>query len=422
MGLLLTQNWSRMLLWQICFCGSLNLAAPASAREWVDNTGHYRVEAEFLRLAESQVHLRKADGKVIAVPLNRLSEQDLQELRKLIVESAKPEPAPLKEEKPEIEVTRPTLAATSDSHPSTSSGKLVSVLEHQGQTPDRTIRSVMSALAEHQPRAVWDALPRSYQADVEALLPAYAKQIDAELWQAAVPVLRKSIRVIHRQRTFLREHPVVKLSLTEPTSQAEATVETTNAENNLAAADESWDALVAALVTIAKSDLADREKLLTLSPGEFLDTTGSQVMQQLSVASKHSAQDDFNQMLFLLSQMKVSLVSEEGETAVVRLESAGQTEDNEMVRIEGKWIPADLAVLWPMVMGEAKRGLAWLELSAQSGQRQQWLSTLHRAEAELDQLLVAQTQTEFNQALATLLSLLQRTSLASDPAPSLSLN
>ena len=47
-----------------------------AAREWTDPTGKYRVEAELIDFTDGVVRLRKEDGRVIAVPLEKLSLAD----------------------------------------------------------------------------------------------------------------------------------------------------------------------------------------------------------------------------------------------------------------------------------------------------------------------------------------------------------
>lgn len=48
----------------------------ASARTWTDSTGKYKVEAEFVDFQDGSVRLRKTDGKMIALPLKKLSAAD----------------------------------------------------------------------------------------------------------------------------------------------------------------------------------------------------------------------------------------------------------------------------------------------------------------------------------------------------------
>jgi outer membrane protein assembly factor BamB len=56
------------------------IGPPASSfgdeRVWTDNTGQHKIKAEFAGLEEGKVSLRKADGVVVQVPLDRLSDAD----------------------------------------------------------------------------------------------------------------------------------------------------------------------------------------------------------------------------------------------------------------------------------------------------------------------------------------------------------
>lgn len=57
-----------------------NLDSPKTPKEmmhtWTDNTGKHTVEAEFVSVAGEQVTLKRADGKVVSLPMRRLSERD----------------------------------------------------------------------------------------------------------------------------------------------------------------------------------------------------------------------------------------------------------------------------------------------------------------------------------------------------------
>jgi hypothetical protein len=58
-------------------------ASPASAaepawREWTDDSGQFRVMAVLLSVGEDHVYLHRQDGKEVRVPLNRLSQADVE--------------------------------------------------------------------------------------------------------------------------------------------------------------------------------------------------------------------------------------------------------------------------------------------------------------------------------------------------------
>ena len=49
---------------------------PVLAREWTDSSGTYKIEAELVKLDGEVVHLKKSDGTIVKVPLNKLCEDD----------------------------------------------------------------------------------------------------------------------------------------------------------------------------------------------------------------------------------------------------------------------------------------------------------------------------------------------------------
>ena len=61
----------------VVFCTS-----PASARKWTDSTGKYTVEAEFLEVQDGKVRLRKENGSVISIPMDRLTWEDQEWVRR----------------------------------------------------------------------------------------------------------------------------------------------------------------------------------------------------------------------------------------------------------------------------------------------------------------------------------------------------
>lgn len=51
-------------------------ASSASARTWTDSTGVFSLEAELLEVTDGKARLKKADGKIVSLAIDRLSEAD----------------------------------------------------------------------------------------------------------------------------------------------------------------------------------------------------------------------------------------------------------------------------------------------------------------------------------------------------------
>ncbi|NLE36759.1 MAG: hypothetical protein GX621_01895 [Pirellulaceae bacterium] len=56
--------------------GNAGNGSARTVREWTDATGKFRITAECLGLEDGKARLRKPDGAVLMVPLDRLSEKD----------------------------------------------------------------------------------------------------------------------------------------------------------------------------------------------------------------------------------------------------------------------------------------------------------------------------------------------------------
>jgi S1-C subfamily serine protease len=56
-------------------------AEPGQSRTWTDATGQFKIEAEFVSSADGTVSLRKPNGEVITVPLDKLSDDDRKYLK-----------------------------------------------------------------------------------------------------------------------------------------------------------------------------------------------------------------------------------------------------------------------------------------------------------------------------------------------------
>ena len=60
---------------------------PAKVRTWTDHSGSFKVEAQFIGVADGKIHLHKSNGVKIAVPVTKMSPTDLDYVEKVTQES-----------------------------------------------------------------------------------------------------------------------------------------------------------------------------------------------------------------------------------------------------------------------------------------------------------------------------------------------
>jgi len=325
------------------------IACPAMGDTWTDISGTYKVEAQFLALRGETVYLKKPNGVVIAVPLNRLNAESQQQARQMAG------PAP-----------------TAD-------------------TPDGAVRAVMEGVQSGNLRVVWDALPASYQKDVNDLVHTFAENMDTDLWNAGSGIAKKAVQVLKQKKEFILAYPAL----------AQSPVDTTAMTQN-------WDALADVLDTIVNSELADLEKLKTIDIGEFLDGTGKTIGEKVATIAKAVGDQNLPmanfpgvpvdaQGLGNLQDAKISTVKTDGDTATIRVEKDGEVKEEELVREEGKWLPKEMVEKWKEGVEGAKLAISNTMGEKLKENKQQVLMPMKMFEAVLDQMLATKTQEEFNQ-------------------------
>jgi len=244
-------------------------------------------------------------------------------------------------------------------------------------TADAAVLAVINGLKNGHPEAFWEFLPASYQQDLNDLVHVFAGRMDPEIWKKGVSVVRKLAGVLKSKSQFLPQ-------IGPPRKNGEPPVG-------------DWGKISEMLETLLASDLADLDRLKSADAGRLLATAGGQLFGQIRLISSLTAQDDFSNSLSRLGDLHVTLISSTTERATLKFEAPGdQPAVIEFMRIEGKWIPQNLADGWIEKVGEARAWLSLLSPDTFAEQKPQYLELLSNAESALDGLARAKTQDEFN--------------------------
>ena len=338
---------------------------PALAETWSDTTGQFKVEASFLGIRGSDVYLKKTNGTMLKVPLNRLSAESQQLARQL--------------------AAGPVMPAT----PAGGAGDTA--------TAEAAVRAFTQQLEQGNAHAVWDALPPRYQSDVNDVVHTFAENMDAQLWSVGVGIFQKAVRVLKDKKPFILGHPALQEN---PVDDA-----TMNA---------NWDGLVGIFDLIVASELADLDKLKAVDVGQFLNGTGKQIMEKMTALAEAVDQSGVNVEDFpgmqvdampfaQLSQMQISTISSDGDTAVLKFvtpdgEGGQKEEEVKFVLVDDKWLPGELVTDWDEGMVQIKQALTGMPQQLQAN-KQKAMMPMMMVGGVLDQLLAAQTQEDFNKVI-----------------------
>ena len=251
--------------------------------------------------------------------------------------------------------------------------------------PDAVVRDLAKSLDEGHPEALWDALPASYQADITDLISTFAANMDKDIYNKGFDVVNKLVSVLKNKKQFILGHPMI--------------AGMTQGKVN----EETYAAVVALLETFTTSELATLEGLAKLEVREFLKLTGGQIVDDVQTLSKLGPDDQPKIEKF--SDIDVKLVEESGDKATIAITSDDKTEEVELVKVEGKWVPAEMATEWDANIEKAKKELQDLEGKITAEQKTQAMMGMDMAISALSQLENATTQEEFNQAIGGIMGM-----------------
>jgi hypothetical protein len=250
--------------------------------------------------------------------------------------------------------------------------------------PDSFVKAAIRGVGG-EPQAIWNALPPSYQKDVQGLLAGFAGQMNEQVWNDGFRIGQKTVKVLETRKQFVLGHPMMKGML-----RADDVAK-------------GWDPTVRVLSTVMNSELRTLQGVKQLDVEKFLAGPLATVMNDLLESAEVArgaipgakGGKDLATLKARLMSAKVTVTREEGDSATIKVEMEGEEpETEEMVKVEGKWVPKSLADSWPKGIASARAALAMVKL--EPSMVVQINAMTGAVEPVLDRLLTAKTQEEFN--------------------------
>ncbi|MCC5845141.1 MAG: hypothetical protein JJU05_12905 [Verrucomicrobia bacterium] len=262
-------------------------------------------------------------------------------------------------------------------------------------TPDQAILNVAKSIENNDPSGAWHMLPESFQADLNGVVRNFASAMDEEIWSAGTGTLSKLEEVLRKQKRFFLASDMAAMM------------------GGREAIEKDYDQAVKLFSILKQSDLMDLNKLRNADLGRILSTTGADLMKAADEMQGSGPNlpnlpgfGDPGEIKEVFANMEAELVSQDGDQAVVRISTPDEEpEDVDFVRVEGKWIPKDLADDWTEMIQEMRAGVANMG-TIDPQQKSQVMMMTSMANGILDQLLNARNQEEFNAVLGGLMGMM----------------
>jgi len=255
-------------------------------------------------------------------------------------------------------------------------------------SPDGTIQTVMDGLVEHRPEILWRALPPSYQADVNELATSFADNVDPVLFERAIAVTRKGTMVLQRKKDLILATETVK-----------------NSGADVASLNSAWEGGMHFLDGLLASDLARLDAYPSLDVEAYLASSGSEMMDNLvAFATAEGGDENLAARLNAFENTEVELVDRDGDQATVRISAPDEEPfDVELVRVEERWVPAELASQWQAMVDRARERIEYLGSDESAQARVQALFAIGIAEGFIDQIDLMEVPEDLDQLIGGIL-------------------
>ena len=299
---------------------------------------------------EKTAEKKKADEKKADEPKAEEATKDEPKAEEAATEEAKTEEVAKEEAKTE-EVAKEEPKATGD------------------MGPKETMEFAINAIKNKKFADIATMLPASYVADIDTVVQAFANAMDAELFAEAVTFADRVIKIAVAQKPTIADL-ATQMGVPLPKDDVVKIV----------------DGLAQTWGMMETAGLTKLDTLKTFKTEEFIaESLPKMIDYMVKVANDTSSKQLFDQGLMVLAMASVTVKEEAEDTAVVVIDVAGDKEEVKLVKVEGKWVPEDMAKEWKKGIEEAKAGIAEMKAELEKG-KVEMMTQIKQASVILDQI------------------------------------
>jgi len=249
-------------------------------------------------------------------------------------------------------------------------------------TPDGTITAVATAVAEGKLEAVWQALPESYQGDINEQVEHFAEHMDGEVWSKAMGIVGKLAQLLETKQNLIIGNEMVSTQLKAQNMKPEDVKESLTAFGGL--------------LNDIQKDVKTKEALAKLNIENYMANIGSRMksFEPLMAKSQNSPAFKLDDMKKVTATIKDSTT--DSATVEVKLPD-GKIETMNMVKVQGKWLPKEMVDDWAKKIEEVDKTLHSMEMTPE--QKKQFMVMADTVDGVLDSFLKANDQAAFDAAV-----------------------
>jgi hypothetical protein len=250
-------------------------------------------------------------------------------------------------------------------------------------TPKETFDIVALNLTDHRPEILWEALPPSYRQDVTELTTLFVQTMDAEVYDRAFAVLNRAVEVLQDKKDLVLQSSTLAATGVDPDQ-----------------VDRLWTSSLSFAGTFLNSEISTLDGVGALDWEQYLATTGHNLMNEAAEFPRETEVDPYA----MLASAEAEVVTATDETATLRVTVPDEDpEEIELVRVEDRWIPAEMARRWPDAVATAREQLQSLTPEQIDGLKMQAMIGIGVAEGVVEQVAAVESIEEFDAMMGPML-------------------
>lgn len=254
--------------------------------------------------------------------------------------------------------------------------------------PAESMQNLMQGIADENLVELWNFFPASYQQQWNDQTREFAAKVDPELYNGIFNTAQRITSLLKDKKEFILKNQMIQ-GLPVPQERLS----------------EFWDPTVGILATIANGEVSSVEKLKDFNAKTYLNSEGNIVLKKVfrisEMIPKKEGELNFRERI---KQTKVTLISEEGDTAKIKIEAPGEEpREQVMIKVEDKWIPDKLQSLWKRQLDQSRQEIAQITPESMQASKQKVMPVLKSINEQLAILENAKTEAEFNQKLTPII-------------------
>ena len=236
-----------------------------------------------------------------------------------------------------------------------------------GLSAEKTVTTFAGYIVVGDVAGIWGLMPLSYRADLDGIVKIVTTEMDKEVFEAVVTVLDRVMIAVEKNKEKLVQQISAFAGPEAPAKDITMAV----------------DGILDAWKGIKAAGFDKYDTFAAFDLNKFMNEQGGAVAKGLLDMAKASGNTEVTEFFKLAASLKVETIEETADKAKLKITFGDETEDGELVKVEGYWIPEDMAKDWDEVKGslaETKEAMAEIKKS-----KDEILATLKQIEPVLAQ-------------------------------------